>query len=55
MGRIFETAYKANHTHTWWYNMSPLTREAGFLTWMDAIEGYKLFVDDNLPYFGGLT
>ena len=25
MGQIFETACKANHSHTWWYNMSPLT------------------------------
>ena len=25
MGQIFEKACKANHTHTWWHNMSPLT------------------------------
>ena len=24
MGQIFETACKANHTHTWWHNMSHL-------------------------------
>ena len=24
MGQIFETAFKANHTHTWWNNTSPL-------------------------------
>ena len=24
MGQIFETACKANQTHTWWYNMHRL-------------------------------
>ena len=26
-GQIFETTCKANHTHTWWYNKSPLNWE----------------------------